>query len=122
MSHQVQNFSLHAGDDVDPITVAVKDTADNVINLTGAAIVWGVATRPVNDFDGMPRKITKTVGAGITITDAAGGIFKIDIDSADTLALFGSYWHQARINLAGAKSTVLTGTLTVERTIFVEGE
>ena len=67
------------GDDYTFVVPFVRNGAP--INLTGAAIRF-MARR--SDFDADPL-ITKSVGSGIAITNAAGGLAEVTIAQADTL-------------------------------------
>lgn len=69
--------------------VSVTDAAGAAVNLTGAGIYFAVRTAiPAGDVvDDTGAAIAKAVGTGITVTDAAGGVFKIALEGADTNAL-----------------------------------
>jgi hypothetical protein len=62
--------------------------------------------------------LTKTTSSGISITNAAGGIFQVSLTAADTAGLSGAYYFEAQVTDAGSNvSTVTTGTLTVNTDI-----
>jgi hypothetical protein len=101
-----QNLEMYAGD-TNNISVSITDHDGAPLNLTGAAIEYKAGA-----------SLTKTVGVGITITDAPGGICRIEIDPIDTAALSGYYYHQLVVtNVGGDISTVLTGILTIHKKI-----
>lgn len=122
MSHQVQNFEIHAGDDVGPIEITVRDAANNILDVTGATFVFAVSTRPVNEFDTPTRVLTKNSADGITSVDPGNGRIDLNIAAEDTQDLNGHYLYQLQMDLGAVESTVLTGTLTIRRTLFNSGE
>ena len=112
MAHQVQNFEIHAGDDL-TLQVSVTDDAGQPVNLTGAQVAWQ-ASRGRADRFSSTAVLAKASGTGITVTDAAGGVFEVDLAAADTAGLRGAFYHEAKVtDAAGDKSTVFTGTMTV---------
>ena len=73
MTTTAQNFTMWSGDDK---TITVTLSTD----ITGATINYAIAANV-----GSTALITKaTGGSGIAITDAANGIFTIDLDPSDT--------------------------------------
>jgi len=95
------------------LRVPVLDVDDNAVDLNGATSityrVYGVT--PSKDPDA-PTVITKSIGNGLAVTDAAGGIYEISIDKDDTLNLWpGSYYHQSiLVDSQGKTYVTLTGT------------
>ncbi len=123
MAHQVQDFEIHAGDDL-VITVKVTDdgtATGNAVDISAlTAITWAA-----EDADSGARALTKTLGAGIAILgDSANpGEFTVTLTDDDTRALSGWYRHEARItDENGLKSTVLTGMMEVHPTIMTASE
>lgn len=90
------------------IEVHVVDDAGNDVNLTGYSISW-ILSR----YYGGTAVITKTVGSGITVTDAAHGLFKITVTATESAGYAGQYVHRALIDLSGVKAMVLAGTFVV---------
>ena len=110
MSHQIQNFEIHAGDD-QAVMVTVKDEAGSVVDISGATeITWILKRSEGSSTDTLTKSKT---GGGITITDGPGGVFEITVTSSDTAALQGLYYHKAVVTLASGKTTVLTGVVSV---------
>lgn len=68
------NLSIYAGE-TRTLVVTVTDQDGVAIDLTGAAITYTL---------NLPTPVTKTVGAGITITGALTGEFEIVLTEADT--------------------------------------
>lgn len=125
MSHNIQDFDLHAGDKktlrftvYEPLASDPKkpDTT-KPIDLTGATIRWGLSKTP---GDAAALFIKTTGGGGIAITDETGGEFQVTLDKADTVALAaGLYYHEAEVvEVAGDDSTIATGTVTIDATVL----
>lgn len=103
-----QNFEWTSGDDL-PFEIEVTDQNDVAEDLTGASITWAMARRPTSSI-----LLTKTVGSGITITDAVNGLFLVKLDAADGENFRGDYYHEAEVVFAsGDKRTVARGTISV---------
>jgi hypothetical protein len=114
MSHNVQNFEIHAGDSRD-IVVTVTDSQGAAVDLTGAAVAWQLA----RSAGSAAAVVSKSLGAGIAITDGPNGVFTVTLDPADTESLTGLYYHEAEVtDAAGNRSTVLTGVATVIPTLI----
>ena len=117
-----RDFELYAGDDLEiPVTVTEDGLATGApVDLTGVTgIVFAAAVFGVEET----RRVTKTLGAGVAVTDAPAGKFLVTLAAADTAALSGRCRYQARIaDAAGARSTVLVGVLTVRPTILEADE
>lgn len=108
------DFEMHQGD-TKRLTVTVKDPAGAVVSLVGAqSIKWWVAKTVRSTV----RLIEKSVGSGIVVTNAAGGVITITLSPANTVAVSGSYYHELEvIDSAGDIGTVLRGTLTIHRAL-----
>lgn len=96
------NITTIAGDTIEEIAFTI--TVDAVaLNLTGADIV--ISSQPVG--------INLAVGAGITVTNAAAGQFKINEQILPVKA--GTYNYYMKFLLSdGTVFTYLTGVWTVE--------
>ena|SRR5205814_1643415 len=107
MATVVQNFTAadewYVGEDK-TLNIAVVDVAGAAVNITGWTLEWVLRLRPSN-----PTKlISKTIGSGITVTNAAGGLLTIQVARADSVNLHaGRYYHGlARTNSASYDITV----------------
>ena len=108
---------MHSGD-TRVLELTITDEADAVVNLTGAAITWALSKRNASEV--LPKGtaiLTKTVGSGITITDAANGRADVAIDPADTADLKGEYYHEVQLVLTDT-STVLYGLVTIQEDLI----
>jgi len=91
------------------ITVQDADNAPAAKNLTGATITWALARSR-----GSAPLITKTVGSGITVTDAANGALEVAIAPADTATIDGVHYHELEVvDSAGNKSTAVYGLVII---------
>jgi cyanophycinase-like exopeptidase len=110
------SFSLsqaYRGDTI-PLSIAVTREG-TAVDLTGAALRF-VAKRRLKDAD-VDALITKTIGAGITVTDAAAGAAVIMIDPADTDGFLKGMTLQCEVQMVesdGTITTVAQGTLEVK--------
>lgn len=81
-----------------------------VENITG----WSLKFTVRKTLGVLPILITKTVGSGITITDAANGKFDISMLNADTTAAApDNYFFDIQRTDAGFHSELGIGTLTL---------
>lgn len=84
-------------------TITDADNSGAALDLTTLTVTWAAAS----DLRGTPE-ITKTESGGITITDAAGGLCTVDIDSTDTASLTpGLYDWQIELTDTNAQSNVV---------------
>lgn len=82
-----------------------------ILDLTSAAISWRVGR-----FNRRVTEFTKTVGSGITITDATAGEYTLQADPADTSELEPEiYSHEAEATVSGVVTTILNGCLDLQR-------
>lgn len=93
-------------------TVADEDNPPAAKNLTGAtAIIFVIATA-----QGVAATVTKSLGSGITLTDATNGKFEVILTKADTESLDTTHrWHEARVtDAAGNTVTVAFGIADIK--------
>lgn len=104
-----------SGDDR-TLSITVKDEDGAAFDLTGvSAIKWQAFAYDDTVISGS-NSISKTLGGGITVTSAAGGIFEITLDPADTSSLDGKFHHECQVtDSAGNVITVFTGTFFITK-------
>lgn len=92
----------------------IKDNLGAVVSLVGATLTFAVYL-PTTTFAGTPVAfLTKTIGAGITVTNAVGGVLVIQFDPVDTLDKEGAYdWEIQLIEISGDTWSAGTGKLLV---------
>ncbi len=117
MSHAVANFTLHAGDDT-TLDITVRDEAGDPVDITLCGLFWALSR-----VLGSTSILVKEIADGLTVTNASAGQFDIELESDDTQALHGTYYHEARmVDGTGAVSTILSGSVTVEQTQLQGGD
>jgi len=78
---------------------------------------WTI-TFQVRDSLGGTSRITKTVGSGITISNAGRGEITITLDKADTSSLaIQSYVWDIKRTTSGSNVTLARGELTLEQEV-----
>jgi hypothetical protein len=102
-----QSFSCYKGEDV-VITVTLSPAT----NITG----WGLQFTVKRGYEDGTALLTKTTAGGITITDAANGVFKITLASDDTnnaTVGAGAYVFDVQRTDGGSRAVLTIGTFTV---------
>ncbi len=111
------NLTTYVGDSL-RILGSVKSRAESTVplNLTGCAIAFKAVSSV-----GAVLTIEKSVGSGVTITDAASGSFRVDLDPADTTAIGvdgGSLKYSIRVTVdVNHVHTVAVGTITIKKSL-----
>ncbi|MEQ8823826.1 MAG: hypothetical protein RIC14_05585 [Filomicrobium sp.] len=106
------NIAINAGDSVD-IDYALTNSDGSSMDLTGASAKWGISP----DGTASSATLTKTVGDGISITDAASGALTVSIDAGEIPA--GHHWYELEVVLSDASShTMARGYLHATSTIY----
>lgn len=91
------------------LDVTVTDSDGNPYSLLEADATW-VLVREQGDT---PR-LTKTIGDGITITDAEAGELTVTIDSGETSDFLGDHYHELEIvDNNGREVIVMTGDFDI---------
>ena len=105
----VQIDNQYKGDTYDGVQFTLLNTEDNSpIDLTGVAIK--IQFRYDSRIGGIQKEITN--GNGITLSDAAGGVFSIDSFLIDWAADF--YYYDIQITFPnGVVRTYIQGNITV---------
>jgi len=91
--------------------VTVRGGDGKPVSIAGAAAIeWRLKQAPAAAV-----AATKSLGAGIAITDGAGGKFTIAVLPADTANLAGDYWSVAEITAANGDVTdVICERITIK--------
>ncbi len=96
------------------ILVTVTDVNGDPVNLASYLIRF-TAKRKVRDSDSS-AVIAKSIGDGVTVTDAPGGLLSITIDPEDTSGLPSVsttlVWDM-QVNGGGGPETIVSGTLLI---------
>jgi hypothetical protein len=89
------------------LSFTAKDQDGAAVNLAGATIKWSM--KETDDEDATALITKSTGGAGVTVTNAAAGIFQVEIADTDTEDLaVGKYVHEATITTSGGRIISLT--------------
>lgn len=102
-----QNFSCYQGEDV-TVTVSLSPAT----NITG----WSLAFTVKRQYGDAAALIAKTVGSGITVVNAATGVFAVALASADTNNANvgpGAYPFEITRTDGGSRTVLTIGTFTV---------
>ena len=109
-------FDYVAGDSLD-IDFTVLTASGSVQNLTDCTAKWGVAKR-ISTMQFGPVLVTKTIGTGITVTNAALGTLKVSVSKGELTAV-GDLIHELEVTLpSGASTTVASGILKSRAAVF----
>jgi hypothetical protein len=91
--------------DTNVYDMAAKKFDATVLPLTGASI-WFTVKADASDAD--PGIVQKTVGAGITVTDALLGTFQVVLSPGDTSAVTpGRYHWDCQVKEASGRVTTV---------------
>jgi hypothetical protein len=97
-----------AGDTLVAIVHVTDDDGTDYDLSAVTAVDFVLATRR-----GGTPVVSKALGDGVTITDAAGGLLRVVVESAETLSLAGNYHHETRVTEPSRVATVSVGSLYV---------
>lgn len=96
------------------VTVVNDDTGDPE-DLTDVQLTWQCSRGTADKFSATPI-LTKTIGQGITVTDAFNGEIEILLDTDDTETLTGTFYHELlMVDVTGDQQNVIADTFTVKR-------
>lgn len=109
-------FSMHSGDDrVLEFTVNQQDDSGPE-DISGAALTFVITKQSAAVTSPTPAGtplVTKTIGSGITIVNAANGRADVVLGTADSAALKGTYYYELQMVLGGVTSTVAYGAVVI---------
>lgn len=96
------------------ITVINDDTGDPE-DLTDVTLRWQCSRGTADKFSATPI-MTKTIGTGITVTDALEGTVEILLDADDTENLSGTFYCELlMVDVTGDQQNIIADTFTVKR-------
>ena len=103
-------------------TILFRFTAreDNgeIISLTGVGIVWMLA----RSKNSTPLIVKNSLDSEVVIVDAAGGRFNVELSRAETEALDGQYYHEAKIIIWPKMWTVYSGDIEFEKALAIPAD
>ena len=99
------DIAFYKGEDV-TLTVSMSP----VTNITG----WTITFSLKKQYGDASALVSKTIGSGITVTDAVNGDFKVAVDSADSASLDNrAYVYDILRTNSGNKTVLTIGNLTL---------
>jgi hypothetical protein len=108
------DLDINAGETT-ALALTLKDENGDPIDLTTCTRLELAAKRNVDDTEYLFRK---TLGGGVVITDAAGGLATVTIAAADTLDLDdGAYPYDVQLVLSTGRFRALRGDLNVDSAV-----
>ena len=114
VSTKESNFSIIQGDSF-ALQLLYKDSSGSAINLTGYSATLEVRDKP----GGKILCASASIGDGITITSASGGVVDILLSSTKTANFtIPKAAYQFQISSASTRSTLLYGWFLVEKSII----
>lgn len=100
----------------------VEDSDGVAVDITGYAISWSMFPKLLTEGAAtIPSFAAKTVGSGITLTDATNGILQVVIDDVDTDVLVGTqtdipdYRHELRRTDSGSEAVLSYGSVVLKQ-------
>lgn len=102
---------MYAGDTL-ILEITAKDSDGSALDLSGLTLKWSLARTNTST-----ALLTKTVGSGITVTDAALGKFKVELTPSDTDKFSGEYYHEVRASQGQKAWTLLSDYITFVPTL-----
>jgi hypothetical protein len=94
------------------LTITIDDgaTPPVALNITGWTLAFTLRLTP----ESLTALLTKTTGAGISLTDPLIGVLQVSIADTDTINLTpGKYAYDVKRMDAGAEAVLVYGTLTL---------
>jgi len=117
-AHIAQSDNLFTGTDK-VLQFTVVDSAGAAQAITGWALLFVMVPWPVTGALASGWKLSKTTGAGITITNGAGGICQVAIADTDTDAIKGNeqpiFYYELRRTDAGNEDVLAYGKVTLRQ-------
>jgi hypothetical protein len=114
MTHTQQDHDVYQGQDwLNTVTVYLSETSADTAFITGWALE---ATFAPSSTGRINEELTKTNGAGVTITNGGAGVCTIALSSDETTDMSGEWeWSLWRIS-EGSKTPLSIGTLHFKET------
>ena len=107
-----QDFEAQQGSylEIEYTLVDANGAPINLTGLTGNQLQWvlGVSAAAVPLLD-------KIIGSGITLSDPAAGKFKVTLQPADTVNLYGQYYVEAVHNVGGQPAVIAIGSAVIRQ-------
>ncbi len=120
-----KDIEIHRGDSR-TITFTVVDEAGVVVPLAGKTLEWNYSNKVADAIEPLGAAIlspNKTVGAGITVTDAPNGEAQVDLVSADTVGQRATleYYHELQVTDGTDPVTTMFGVFKLVKELLAPG-
>lgn len=110
------NLTIYQGESRS-LDYIITDADGDPVDLTFYVAEWRLTSRT----DETPL-ITKTLGAGITYTDATGGLLTVELTPEDTELAPGLYRRELRLSSGSTqRHTADFGGIVISDSLFVSG-
>lgn len=83
--------------DARTIEFAITDQDGAAMNLDGYTARWAMSRLRSAGVFSTEITLLKTLGTGLNITNAAGGLISVSLDPIDTAELVGPYYHELEV-------------------------
>ena len=114
MTHTEQDLTIYQGQTASiVITIYASESSNTPQPITGWALEATFA--PVNS-GAVDADFTKTIGAGLTITDGANGVVTLVLPNEDTAEMNGEYEYSLWVIDANAEAPLTIGTISIRET------
>lgn len=111
------HFEMCAGD-TRRINISLVDQLGAPMSIADCTVRWQASRGTAERFSATPL-ITKTIGAGIEVTDEFGGRLTVHLAPSDTENLAGDFYHELELRDAtGDVSTPIRDTFTLLRNLI----
>ena len=98
----------------------IRDSS-GVVDLTGATFTFSVFPLGTSKVGAQTPTFTKTLGSGITVTSAVGGILEVAFTPANTVDLVGTHeWELEIVESGGGTFLAGFGALIVTPARFLD--
>lgn len=112
-----QDIVIYAGDDAELDISLFEEDGTTPLNVQNATINWALSS--IYDTRALLVNKSSVDSNEIELTDAPGGEIKIYLIPTDTDALGGElYKHEVEVSVGGKTTTVLTGIVTINKTLL----
>lgn len=113
------SFEMFAGDTKRlHFTLTSGPPANAPLDIQDAIVRWQASKGTLSRFSTIPV-LTKTIGAGLEVTDAFSGTLTVELLPEDTETLKGNFYHELEItDASGDVSTAFVGEFVIKSNLI----
>ncbi len=120
-----KDIEIHRGD-ARIVTFTVVDETGAPVDLAGKTLEWNYSNKATDAVEPLGVAIlspTKTVGVGITVTDAPAGDAEVKLESADTVGQRATleYYHELQVTDGTDPVTTMFGIFKLVKELLAPG-